>query len=56
MQIYIDDIVVKSSAEKDHLNHLKKSFERMRTYGLKINQNKTKAILETKPPSTKKDL
>jgi len=37
MQIYIDDIVVKSSAEKDHLDHLQKSFERMRKYGLKIN-------------------
>jgi len=82
MQIYIDDIVVKSYAKKDHLDHLQKSFERMRKYGLKmnplkcafgvragdflhfvvhkkgieINQNKTKAILETKPPSTKKEL
>jgi len=27
MQIYVDDIVVKSSAEKDHLDHLQKSFE-----------------------------
>jgi len=37
VQIYIDDIVVKSSAETDHLDHLQKSFERMRKYGLKIN-------------------
>jgi len=82
MQVYIDDIVVKSSTEKDHLDHLQRSFERMRKYGLKmnplkcafgvragdflgfflhkkgieINQNKTKAILETIPPSTKKEL
>jgi len=82
MQIYIDDIVVKSSSEDDHLNHLRRSFERMRQYGLKmiplkcafgvcageisgfvvhkkgieINQNKTRAILETKAPSTKKEL
>jgi len=66
MQIYIDDIVVKSSSEDDHLEYLWLSFERMRKYGLKmnplikkgieINQNKTKAILETKPPSTKKEL
>jgi len=82
MQIYIDDIVVKSSSEDEHLNHLRRSFERMRQYGLKmnplkcafgvcasdflgfvvhkkgieINQNKTKAILETKAPSTKKEL
>jgi len=82
MQVYIDDIVVKSSSEDDHLNHLRQSFERMRQYGLKmnplkcafgvfvgdffgfvvhkkgieINQNKTKAIVETKAPSTKKEL
>ena len=82
MQIYIDDIVVKSSSEKDHLDHLQRSFERMTKYGLKmnplkcafgvracdflgfvvhkkgieINQNKTKAILEIKPPSTKKEI
>jgi len=37
MQIYIDDIVVKSSSEDDHLNHLRQSFERMRQYGLKMN-------------------
>jgi len=82
MQVYIDDIVVKSSSEDDHLNHLRQSFERMRQYGLKmnplkcafgfcagdflgfvvhmkgieINHNKTKAIKETKAPTTKKEL
>jgi len=82
MQIYIDDIVVKSSSKEDHLEHLRLSFERMRKYGLKtnllkcaigvrasdslgfvvhkkgieINENKTKAILETKPPPAKKEL
>ncbi|CAJ2657404.1 unnamed protein product [Trifolium pratense] len=82
MQVYIDDIVVKSSSQDEHIEHLKKSFERMRKCGLKmnplkcvfcvhagdflgfvvhkkgieINQNKTKAIMETKPPGTKKQL
>ncbi|CAJ2641991.1 unnamed protein product, partial [Trifolium pratense] len=82
MQVYIDDIIVKSSSQNDHLVCLKKSFERMRKYGLKmnplkcafcvhagdflgfvvhkkgieINQNKTKAILETNPPTNKKQL
>ena len=37
MQIYIDDIVVKSSTEKDYLHHLQISFERMRKYRLKMN-------------------
>ena len=82
MQVYIDDIVVKSSSENGHIDHLRLSFERMRKYGLKmnplkcafgvragdflgfvvhkkgieINQNKTKAIMELQPPSTKKQL
>jgi len=37
MQVYIDDVVVKSSSEDDHLNHLRQSFERMRQYRLKMN-------------------
>ncbi|KAK2382415.1 hypothetical protein QL285_069951 [Trifolium repens] len=82
MQVYIDDIIIKSSSEDSHLLYLRQSFERMWKHGLKmnplkcafcvhagdflgfvvhkkgieINQNKTKAILETKPPSTKKQL
>ena len=82
MQVYIDDIVLKSSSKEGHLEHLRLSFERMKKYGLKmnplkcvfgvlsddflgfvvhkkgieINENKTKAILATKPPLTKKEL
>jgi len=82
IQIYIDDIVIQSSSEYNHLDYLRRSFERMRQYGLKmnplkcafgvcagdflgfvvhkkgieINQNKPKAILEMKAPSTKKEL
>src|ERR1051325_4326283 len=82
MQIYIDDIIVKSVSDEDHLKHLSQSFERMRKHGLKmnplkcaffvqagdflgfvvhkkgieINLNKMKAIMEIKPPSTKKEL
>ncbi|KAK2354765.1 hypothetical protein QL285_092243 [Trifolium repens] len=82
MQVYIDDIIIKSSSEDSHLQYLRQSFERMRKHrlkmnplkcafcvhagdflgfvvhkkGIEINQNKTKAILETKPPSTKKQL
>lgn len=82
MQIYIDDIIIKSVSESGHLDHLRRSFEKMRKYGMKmnplkctfcvhagdflgfiihkkgieINQNKTKSIMETRPPSTKKKL
>ena len=37
MQIYIDDIVVKSISGKNHIGHLRQSFERMRSYSLKMN-------------------
>lgn len=37
MQIYIDDIVVKSLSRAGRVDHLRQSFERMSKYGLKIN-------------------
>nr|KYP59556.1 Transposon Ty3-I Gag-Pol polyprotein [Cajanus cajan] len=82
VQVYIDDIIVGSKRKKEHLCHLRLSFERMRKHGLKMNplkcafgvtageflgfvihqkgievdRNKTKAIMETRPPSKKKEL
>ncbi|XP_059629569.1 uncharacterized protein LOC132272434 [Cornus florida] len=37
MEIYINDVVVKSSAKRQHLEHLKRAFERMRIHKLKMN-------------------
>ena len=37
MEIYIDDIVVKSKKAAEHVNHLRKSFEMMRLHQLKLN-------------------
>ena len=37
MEIYINDIVVKSKRSSEHVDHLKKSFERMRHHQLKLN-------------------
>jgi hypothetical protein len=37
MEVYIDDIVIKSAAHKSHLANLRLAFERMRRYGLKMN-------------------
>ena len=36
MEIYIDDIVVKSKKAIEHVNHLRKSFEMMRLHQLKL--------------------
>ena len=36
-EVYIDDIVVKSKKASEHVDHLKKSFERMRHHLLKLN-------------------
>ena len=40
MEIYIDDIVVKFKKGIEPLNHLRKSFERMRLHQLKLNPRK----------------
>ena len=37
MEIYINDIVVKFKKATEHVNHLRKSFERMRLHQLKFN-------------------
>ena len=37
MEVYIDDIVVKSERANEHVDHLRKSFERMRHHQLKLN-------------------
>ena len=37
MEVYIDDIVVKSKRASEHADHLRKSFERMRHCQLKLN-------------------
>lgn len=40
MEIYIDDMIVKSRHREDHLGHLQKLFARLRKYRLKLNPNK----------------
>ncbi|XP_075496384.1 uncharacterized protein LOC142533477 [Primulina tabacum] len=37
IEVYIDDIVVKSKQAADHIEHLRKSFQRMRQHELKLN-------------------
>lgn len=40
VEVYIDDVVVKSASKADHLGHLRQAFERMRKHGLKMNPKK----------------
>jgi hypothetical protein len=40
MEIYIDDIVVKSAEFSSHIADLRKAFDKMRRYGLKMNPHK----------------
>ncbi|KAL0344703.1 UNVERIFIED_CONTAM: hypothetical protein Sradi_4301600 [Sesamum radiatum] len=39
MEVYVDDMLVKSK-EEDHLRALKRAFETMRAYGMKLNPSK----------------
>ena len=40
MEVYVDDVIVKSKQAANHLGDLKKVFERMRKYNLKLNPAK----------------
>ncbi|KAL0286981.1 UNVERIFIED_CONTAM: hypothetical protein Sradi_7134600 [Sesamum radiatum] len=40
VECYVDDFVVKSKKREDHLYHLRKVFERLRRYQLKMNPSK----------------
>nr|XP_027067607.1 uncharacterized protein LOC113693243 [Coffea arabica] len=40
MEVYVDDIIIKSKKVEDHLVDLKKLFERLRKYNLKLNPAK----------------
>ena len=37
MEIYVNDIVVKSKKDVEHVNHLRNTFERIRFHQLKLN-------------------
>ncbi|XP_050211611.1 uncharacterized protein LOC126661789 [Mercurialis annua] len=60
LEVYIDDVVVKSSTNAAHLADLRKGFERICTNegggGVEVDKNKAKAIINVEPPKTKKQL
>ena len=40
MEVYIDDMLVKSKEHSDHTTHLQQAFELLRAYGMKLNPTK----------------
>ena len=37
MEVYVDDMLVKSRKANDHINHLDEMFQVLRQYGMKLN-------------------
>ena len=40
VQVYVDDMLVKSRREEDHLEHLRETFKILRSYNMKLNPGK----------------
>ncbi|GAU51766.1 hypothetical protein TSUD_415550 [Trifolium subterraneum] len=40
IEVYVDDMIVKSGTEEDHVEYLSKMFQRLRKYRLRLNPNK----------------
>ena len=40
VQVYVDEMLVKSLREDDHLIDLQKTFDTLRVYNMKLNPNK----------------
>ena len=40
MEVYIDDMLVKSLEAEDHISHLKQAFSSLRKYNMKLNPTK----------------
>ena len=40
LEVYVDDMLVKSKEDKDHVQYLREIFEQMRQYNIKLNPEK----------------
>ena len=47
IEVYVDDVIIKSRKSSDHLTHLKKFFDHLCRYKLKLNP--AKCLLEYQP-------
>jgi hypothetical protein len=46
MVVYLDDIIVFSTSDKEHLHHLNQTFEKCRRYGISLNPKKSHFAME----------
>ncbi|RVX08731.1 Transposon Ty3-I Gag-Pol polyprotein [Vitis vinifera] len=54
VEVYIDDIVVKSKTREQHILHLQEVFYLLRNQrGIEVSPDQVKAVMETPPPGTK---
>ena len=66
MEVYIDDMLVKSIKAKLHITHLAEAFQVLKSYNMKLNPansrgieanpDKIKVVLDMLPPSNIKDI
>ncbi|RVW34085.1 Retrovirus-related Pol polyprotein from transposon 17.6 [Vitis vinifera] len=57
VEVYIDDIVVKSKTREQHILHLQEVFYLLRSQrGIEVSPDQVKAVMETPPPRNKKEL
>ncbi|XP_074277393.1 uncharacterized protein LOC141601030 [Silene latifolia] len=61
VEVYVDDMIVKSKEHSGHLEALRKFFERLRKYnmshcGIEVDPSKIKTIMEMPHPETKKQI
>ena len=40
VEVYVDDMLIKSKEEEDHLDDLKETFNTLRQYSMKLNPSK----------------
>ena len=40
IEVYVDDMIARSQTEEEHLDHLRKLFDRLKIYKLRLNPNK----------------
>ncbi|XP_070021931.1 uncharacterized protein [Nicotiana sylvestris] len=57
IEVYVDDVIIKSKTQEEHVWDLRKFFERLRIRkGIGVDPTKIKSIRDSPPPRTKKEV